>query len=169
MTTRTDNLAKTLRDLDALGARAPEPLRALERDLSRWMMRRQVERFASADASEDGQWPQASPDYLRVKAAILSGDVRPLRWGGRPSERLYPSLTVEGHPEQILRLDADGSLEFGSRVPWADDLARGGVDPFGAPFGAHDLVGLGPRTRARLVRILRTYLLDGERDEELQR
>lgn len=169
MSTRMVDLADVLRALDRLKGRASRPFIELERELARWMMNRQRERFDSAGTSAGTPWPQASEPYLLYKAMQLGGDIRALRWGGRPEERLYPSLTQEGHPEQIVRADPDGTFEIGTRVPYAEQLEAGGVDPFGVPFGGHDLTTLSDDQQARLLGAIDRFVTHGEMDEEWQR
>lgn len=168
METEVTGLGEALEDLGKLQDRADKPIKALEREITRWLLARQRERFESMGASAGAPWPVASPQYLKLKAAILGGDVRPLRWGGLPSERLYPSLTQEGHPEQIIRVDDDG-IEMGTRVPYAAQLQAGGVDPFGVPYGGHDLTSLSSEQQGRLFGAIDTYITTGKIDEEWQR
>lgn len=169
MSTRMEGLPDLIKGLDRLKTRASRPLAELEREITRWLLNRQRERFDSAGTSAGVTWPKASSPYLRLKAALLGGDVRPLRWGGRPEERLYPSLTEEGHPDQILRVDPSGTIEIGTRVPYAEQLEAGGVDPFGVPFGGHDLTSLSDEQQARLLGAIDRFVTGGELSEEWQR
>lgn len=93
--------------------------------------------FRTLGQSLGTPWPgyvEAEAQYAAIKGRILgytthqgafrAPDSTQLRWS-RGRERLYPSLTMPGHPESVFRADPR-SAAYGTRVPYAASNERGG-------------------------------------------
>lgn len=98
-----------------------------------WMLAHMARQFGSGGSWGGKPWGryESEPKYAGMKKALV-GHTTPLRWEpGR--ERLYPSLVQPTHPEHLWESDR-ASARFGTRVPWAADLQRGGIGPYGEPY-----------------------------------
>lgn len=78
------------------------------------------------------------PFYRAYKRAV-TGHLKVLRWKPGERERLYPSLTQGLDPDNILEITPT-SFRFGTKVPYAADLNRGGVGPFGERYPARKII-----------------------------
>lgn len=89
------------------------------------------EQFRTSGRAGGQAWADYSgePKYRAYKAAI-GADPRPLRWRPGAMERLYPSLTDPRDPAHLWRLTGDAAT-FGSALPYAARIERGGVNQFG--------------------------------------
>lgn len=101
------------------------------------------EMFSTSGASIGAPWPMYSKatseaQYAAIKGKLFGRRMRRqdlLRWlGGR--ERLYPSLTEEGHTDTLYEETGKTSASYGTRVPYAGNHDKGvGVGPAWA--GSH--------------------------------
>lgn len=117
-------------------------------------MKRQFEtsgRYAGAAWADYGQ----EPIYAAAKQRI-TGHLRILRW--KPGqERLAPSLMTQGGLH-IARSDAT-TAQFGTRLPHAEQIERGGVGPYGERYPARLILFLPTRDRLELVGLLKADVL----------
>lgn len=89
------------------------------------------EQFRTSGRAGGQPWADYSgePKYKAYKAAI-GADPRPLRWRPGSMERLQPSLTDPRDPAHLWRV-AGEAVTFGSSLPYAARIERGGVNQFG--------------------------------------
>lgn len=116
--------------------------------------------FSSEGAYGGSPWAgyDAEPKYRAYKRAIL-GHLSILRWQkGGPYEILYPSLTALGHPANIFRVNPN-SVVYGTSVPYAEDLNKGGIGPFGERYPAREIIAMtGQQKTSLFVEIQRDIL-----------
>lgn len=98
-------------------------------------------RFATEGRYGGNAWAGYSnePKYALYKKQI-AGHFDLLRWekGGK-YERLYPSLTEPNHTFHVYQRDED-SMRVGTSVPYAKDLEKGGVGPFGERYPGRTII-----------------------------
>lgn len=89
------------------------------------------EQFRTSGRAGGQPWADYSgePKYKAYKAAI-GADPRPLRWRPGSMERLMPSLTDPRDPAHLWRVAGD-AVTFGSSLPYAARIERGGTNQFG--------------------------------------
>ena len=108
--------------------------------------------------------------YVAIKASIYREAGRSfdsttdlLRWM-RGSERLYPSLAVQGHPLNVYR-PGRRSLVVGTRLNYARRLGRGGSIPRRLGGGRHParpLLEMGGTAALDLRRVVARYVVAHE-------
>lgn len=126
-----------------------------------WLLQRQKELWATQGSSEGVRWPALPEKWAAFKARI-GVDTRPLRWLPGTQERLFPSLTKKGHPDQRWRVVAGRKVEFGTEVPYASRHDQGkGVNPFGEKIRQRRLAVLSQRNQERLAQLLAIYVARG--------
>lgn len=117
--------------------------------------------FDTQSAGDGGKWPEytgSEYQYGIIKQKILGKllGTRKLRWAPG-MERLFPSVTQEGHPEQIAQINGRNII-FGTSVPYAANHQYGfGVGPAWAGFPKikqRKFLTLGPRQIAEIRRII---------------
>lgn len=105
-------------------------------------------------ASLDGE-----PKYRSFKAAILGEDLaRKVLWWDTRGQRLRPSLINPQHPEQVWESSSTRAY-FGTAVPYAGDLIRGGVGPFGERYPGREIFALTQRQRKELVTLMQREIV----------
>lgn len=111
------------------------------------------DQFASSGAAGGSRWADlsAEPRYAAYKRSIV-GNVPVLRWP-TAREQLYPSLATRG-PSHIER-SSERAARFGTDVPHARTLERGGVGPFGERYPARKILVLGTNRSAELYSLLK--------------
>lgn len=117
--------------------------------------------FQFQSAGDGGKWPGytgSEYQYGIIKQKILGKQLgqRLLRWAPG-MERLFPSVTKEGHPEQVAEINGR-TIRFGTTVPYAANHQYGfGVGPkwAGSPkVKQRKFLTLGPRQVAEVRRII---------------
>jgi hypothetical protein len=113
---------------------------------------------------------QSERRYVAIKASIYREAGRNfdsttdlLRWM-RGSERLYPSLAVQGHPLNVYR-PGRRSLTVGTRLNYARRLGRGGSIPRRLGGGRHParpMLELGGTAALDLRRVVAGYVIAHE-------
>lgn len=140
------SLAELAKNLKAANFNAPrEDLRAFFMAQYRW-------NFATQGRAQGHRWKDYSqePKYRAFKRAI-TGDLMLLRWKG--SDRLMRALTTRSSSDQVFSTGR-GGIVFGTSLPYADDLLRGGVNPFGERFPSRNYIALGSKTQKLLAKLL---------------
>lgn len=125
---------------------------SVHNDIRAFFVARMVRAFKTRGLSENRKWEgyDREPKYRAYKREV-SGDMSLLKWKG--GGILYGSLTQHNDPDQVFRVQGD-KIVFGSRVPWADDVARGGTGPFGEKYPGRNFLHMGDRSRKLLARQL---------------
>lgn len=144
-------LLDNVQDWDALG---PE--------VHSFLIQKQVALFASEGTSEGITWPKYEGNdwkYGLYKRGIL-GDTygsRLLRW--EPGkERLYPSLTQDGHGEHVWRVERQ-KFTFGTSVPYASNHQHGtGIGPLGEPIPQRRIAVLGTGSIVELKQMILKFV-----------
>lgn len=125
-----------------------------------YMVQHMRSQFSTEGAHGGAPWAgyDKEPKYRAYKRAIL-GHLSILRWQkGGPYELLYPSLTALGHPANIFRVTPTSAV-FGTSVPHAEELNRGGIGPFGEPYPARKIIAMtGQQKNQLFVEIQRDIL-----------
>lgn len=121
-------------------------------DLQAFFMYQYKISFDTQGRAQDERWTdyRREPKYEAFKKAI-TGEVKVLRWKG--SDRLYRALTSRGSSDQVFIVSQEGAT-FGTSLPYADDLMRGGVGPFGEKFPARKFMALGKKGTKLLSKLL---------------
>ena len=122
-----------------------------------FMLRHMRRQFETSGRYGGAPWAgyDQEPIYAAVKRRRV-GHLHVLR--GKPGqEKLYPSLTTQGGAH-LWQRSADAA-SFGTRLPFAQGLERGGVGPYGERFPARLIVRLPPRVQRALEQLLKADLL----------
>ncbi len=131
-------------------------------DIHLVFLRWEEELFQTQGASGGhGRWAgyDSEPRYAGMKRALVGNDWdRVLIWRNRAESRLWPSLTMEGHPDHLF-FSSPQKVEIGTRMPYADRLAQGGRGPKGEPFPGRMAVDLNEQNRKDVTKILQRYLV----------
>lgn len=111
------------------------------------------DQFASGGRAGGSPWADLSgePRYAAYKRRIV-GNAPTLRWP-TSREQLYTSLATRG-PGHIERTTGRAA-RFGTSVPHAAQLEKGGVGPFGEPYPARKILALGTNRTADLFSLIR--------------
>lgn len=116
--------------------------------------------FRSGGAAAGATWRgyEGEPRYGAFKAAVL-GQARPqpLRWQPGRQERLFPSLTEEGGAH--VHVTGKSAARFGTEIPYAARLERGGTNQFGEPSPARVFLRLDATRSAQLAELLKDDIL----------
>ncbi len=134
-----------------------------------------LDMFRSPGASEGRTWKDyqtSEMPWVRMKENVFgrkvgrsSGDIN--RWkGGR--ERLFPSMVSERHTEYVQTV-RDDRITLGTRVPYADDISRGGRLPpewGGGRRPARRLLTVGTGMVRRLRRVEAVIIAEHEQGWE---
>jgi len=119
--------------------------------------------FRTQGVSQGRKWPgyQNEPRYRGYKRKRASA-LTVLRWiGGDYPERLYPSMTQATHPEHVWR-QVGNRISFGTRVPYARRLERGGKNFFGESAPPREFARLGDDGKVALAQILGRWVVTGK-------
>lgn len=155
------NISQALSRINAIAKRAVSLPSDIDNDVQLFFLTRAREMYRTQGRSGDSPWQDYSgePKYRAYKQAI-TGDARLLRWSpGR--ERLYPSLVANRHPDRVFERRGN-KYTFGTRVPWADDIERGGRGPFGEPYPRRKVIAMSRGDEDLYARIIKRVILDGE-------
>lgn len=132
-----------------------------------FMLRHMKRQFETSGRYGGAAWADYSqePIYAAAKQRI-TGHLRILRW--KPGqEQLAPSLMTQGGLH-VARSEP-GHAEFGTRVPHAGQLERGGVGPYGERYPARLILFLPSRDRLELVGLIKADVFariqDGRRPQ----
>jgi len=120
-----------------------------------WLREHMAKQFDSEGAHGGKSWADysAEPKYAAFKRAIV-GHLDLLRWQkGGPFERLYPSLTKRFDPFSIFIARKD-ELTFGTKVPYAKRLTKGGVGPFGERYKGRAIIAMTNNQRRDFIRTI---------------
>lgn len=116
--------------------------------------------FRSGGAAAGASWRgyDGEPRYGAFKAAVL-GQARPqpLRWKPGERERLFPSLTEEGGAH--VHVTGKSAARFGTEVPYAARLERGGTNQFGEPSPPRVFLRLDATRTAQLAELLKADII----------
>lgn len=128
-------------------------------DLRAWFAAHTKKAFDSEGAYSGSRWADYSrePRYRAYKRAVTGGD-NLLRYPG--VDALKRSVTRAGDRDQVFRVNGQEFI-FGSKLPFARDVLRGGVGPFGERYPGRDYLGLGSRGLRSLAAKLATYYTNG--------
>jgi hypothetical protein len=116
------------------------------------------DQFETGGRAGGNQWASLDrePRYAAYKRRLV-GNAPILRWP-TANEQLYPSLANPrgtGH----LASSSDAAARFGTSIPHAAQLERGGIGPFGEPYPARQILALGPQRSAALFALLKADIL----------
>lgn len=111
------------------------------------------DQFASGGRAGGSPWADLSgePRYAAYKRRIVGG-APTLRWP-TAREQLYPSLATRGQGH--IERSTSRAARFGTSVPHAATLERGGVGPFGERYPARKILALGTNRTADLYDLIR--------------
>ena len=99
------------------------------------------------------------PKYRAWKAAIVGEDLaRKVLWWSKRGERLRPSLVEANNPEQIWESSKTRAF-FGTIVPYAGDLVRGGTNPFGERYPGREMFAMKQSQRKELVTLMQREIV----------
>lgn len=114
--------------------------------------------FASEGATgRHGKWDRytGEPKYKAFRDRILGPNEPILHFGSY--SRLAPSLTSPSHPDHVF-IGRPTRMEFGTRVPYADRLAQGGVGPFGERYPPRRAIDLTEDDAQSVVRAVLRHI-----------
>lgn len=116
--------------------------------------------FRSGGAAAGAKWRgyDGEPRYGAFKARVL-GQARPqpLRWQPGKQERLYPSLTEEGGDH--VHTTGRSAARFGTAIPYAARLERGGVGPYGETSPPRVMLRIDAARTAEMAELLKEDIL----------
>ena len=99
------------------------------------------------------------PKYRAWKAAVVGEDLaRKVLWWSKDGERLRPSLVDPQHGEQVWESSSTRAY-FGTSVPYAADLVRGGTNPFGERYPGREIFGMTQSQRKELVTLMQREIV----------
>ena len=105
-------------------------------------------------ASLDGE-----PIYRAYKARLIGEKfAKRVLWWSDDKARLRPSLVFDRHPEQVSQIERKKML-FGTSVPHAGDLLKGGTGPFGEPFPGRAIFAMTQAQRKELVTLMQREIV----------
>lgn len=118
-----------------------------------------MERHMKRQFESDGRYGGATwagyggePQYRAFKRGI-GASLRPLRWMPGKQERLAPSLLKrDANSVQTTSRDA---ASYGTKLPYAKDLERGGIGPFGEPYPKRKIISTLPAQRQAMIDLIK--------------
>lgn len=116
-------------------------------------------RFESGGRYGGSPWQRyrSEPKYRKYKKAA-GADPRPLWWKPGSREMLRPSLIKASHPRHVWKASRQGA-RFGTSVPHAARIQKGGLNQFGETAPPRRIVALAGPQRRRMYRAVRNWLL----------
>jgi hypothetical protein len=139
-----------------------EDWRALGPEVHDFLIRKELELFATEGGSEDAKWPDYSgqePKYAVYKKELIGETYgkRLLRW--TPGhEILFPSLVSSRHPDHVWDVQK-ASFTFGTRVPYAMNHQKGqGEGPLGEPIAQRKVVVLSTASIVELKQLILRFV-----------
>lgn len=135
-----------------------------------FMLDHMKKQFATEGAHGGSKWAgyDKEPKYRAYKRASV-GHLDILRWDkGGKYERLYPSLTGKGNKFSV-RESGRSRFRFGTRVPYATRLTRGGTGPFDEPYPGRRIIRMRNSQKSELVRSIQRGIVSRFGAERLRR
>lgn len=148
--TRAQGFMRRLKTaLEVVGDMKP----TFERVFHPYMLEHMKDQFESSGGAGGSPWASLDrePLYAAMKRRAV-GNAPVLRWP-TAGEVLYPSLVSRG-PSHIEKSGA-ARARFGTAVPHAAQLEKGGVGPYGERYPARKILVLGARRTADLMSLTR--------------
>lgn len=129
-----------------------------------FMLAHMRDQFESGGRAGGSPWAglEGEPRYAAFKRSIV-GNAGVLRWPTL-NEQLYPSLVSRGSGH--IERSSDAAARFGTAVPHAATLDKGGVGPFGERYPARKILALGPNRASQLYALIKQDVearIDGRR------
>ena len=134
-----------------------------------WLLDHMEQQFGSAGRHGGKPWDgyHSEPKYAAYKRAMV-GHLDVLRWQkGGPFEWLYPSLTKRLHHSQVF-IAKPSSMAFGTAVPHAKRLTKGGIGPFGERYKGRDIMAMSNGQRRNFIRAIQRDIVSRVSRETLR-
>lgn len=126
-----------------------------------WLLEHLKRQFKTEGERGGAPWADYSgePKYRAYKKSAL-GNLRILRWMGG-SERLFPSLTQRNAPWHIWESWSSG-FRFGSSLPYAARLEKGGTGPFGEKYPGRIMLRMTRHQKREMTRAITRAVKDAD-------